>query len=147
MARLQVLGKFGVLATVMLAAFAGAGANAAGQPRIAFESLPGVQVQHVALDEAATQNLNLRVVSACAQGAAVFKVFNDGQQWPAAGTFGIYRVAGNHRELVSHRTMRLAAGQQASFRVSKPGEDTFALFVEPGWYQRTFTRDAELVCK
>jgi hypothetical protein len=47
---------------------------------------------------------------------------------------------------LSKRSMRFAAGQQASFRLKDIGSDSVAVFVEPSWYDRPFKFDAEVKC-
>ncbi len=137
----------GLLGAAALMAMLAPTAEANTRPRLVLETVPGAAIQVVQLAMTPARDLKLKVISACNDGVAIFKVQNDGQPWPAAGTFGIYRVVDGKTVLVSRRTMRLTEGQQASFRIKKPGDDTLTLFVEPAWYQRDFTRDAEVACK
>jgi hypothetical protein len=92
------------------------------------------------------KSVRVRVTAACEEGAALFQVFNEGEAWPQPGKIAIYRTEG--RVLVSQRSMRMASGQRASFKVKSPGGNIeLGLSVEPTWYTRPAAYDAKIACK
>jgi hypothetical protein len=93
--------------------------------------------------------LRLEVQTACLDGNTTFKVKNAGAAWPKTSTFAIYRIAAGKGQMISKRRMRLAPGQQASFRVKASRNPTgkLGIFVRPGWYQRKANYDAIKVCR
>ena len=54
--------------------------------------------------QAGASDLKVEVEAACADGHAVFKIVNKGNDWPTVGKFSIYRTDG--RQLVTQRRMR-----------------------------------------
>ncbi len=95
-----------------------------------------------------TKALKMSVVSECRAGVATFKVTNNAGAWPKAGTIGIYRTDELNPKPISKRRIRFAKGQTSTFRVKslKGGAGDLALWVSPGWAQRTYTEDATLSC-
>lgn len=95
----------------------------------------------------ASHPLKLKINAECLNGVALFRVTNKGEQWPKSAYFMVYRATDN--TLLNRRRLRMAEGQQASFKISKgaqPG-DELAIYIEPGWYKRAFHYDGKIVCR
>jgi len=107
----------------------------------------------VSLDnEVASLNIkpiNVKITSLCESGVTVFRVINTGGAWPDNGVFSMFRLAGEKRELISARRMRLEAGDAKTFRVSKKQNLTgqVGFSIDPSWYQRAFKIDANAQCR
>lgn len=121
-------------------------ADAQGRTPVPLKSLPGANVHQVELASTSDAPVNIEVVSACVDNVAMFKIVNVGDAWPRLGKLNIYRGTANNMKPLSKRSMRFAAGQQASFRLKDIGSDSVAVFVEPSWYDRPFKFDAEVKC-
>ena len=121
-------------------------ALAQGRSPIPLKSVAGSHVMTVDLASTTGAEVNLEVVTACADDVATFKIVNRGSAWPRTGTLRIFRVADGGLKPLSSRKMRFAKGQKASFRMKKPGSDTVAIFIEPSWYERPFKFDAQVAC-
>lgn len=100
------------------------------------------------LAQGAAGMLKLDVDARCAGGDVSFRVRNAGEAWPKSATFVIYRLGVNAPQAVVKRRMRLKDGQRASFRIAKQRNPTgrLGIFVEPGWYDRSFVLDAKVDC-
>jgi len=121
------------------ALLAGAAESVAAQPGTA----GGAEVKMVQVAEA---QLDLKVTASCDGKVAIFQIVNAGDRWPGAGAIKIVRAV--DKSTISQRSIRMAASQQATFRVSErmnPGDEV-GLFVEPTWYQRAMTFDATVSC-
>ncbi len=121
-------------------------ADAQGRTPIPLETIPGANVQTVQLASTTGAPVNVDVVSGCVDNVAMFKIVNVGEAWPRQGKLHVLRISGDNMKTLSKRSMRFAAGQQASFRLKDTGTDTVAVFVEPSWYERPFKFDAEVTC-
>ena len=93
--------------------------------------------------------LRLDVQTSCENGSTVFKVTNQGGAWPKSSVFGIYRMGGATKQVISSRRMRLKANQSSTFRIkaSKNPTGELGLFVDPSWYKRGFDYDAVARCR
>ncbi len=90
----------------------------------------------------------VKITSVCERGVTVFRVVNIGDTWPNAGAFSMFRMDGPNRQLISARRMRLETGEAKTFRVSKKQNLTgvIGFAIEPSWYKRDFTIDADARC-
>ncbi len=137
-----------IVLAALAVGFGSAGPAAAqGHAPVPLKNRPGAEIHSVDLAQAGTQPVNLEVVTACIQGAATFKITNKGDAWPRMGTLNIVRVTADGMEPVTQRKMRFAAGQGASFRFRDVKGDRIGLFVQPSWYERPFSFDAEVKCE
>lgn len=144
--RIALITMFFAVAALSLGG-AGAAVNAAVEPEsVSRVTLTAPAAAGGQAARFATAPMKLKILAQCSPEAAVFRVVNDGEVWPKAGHFKIYRINGNAE--ISDRRMRLAPGQQASFKVKKKlaSGDEMGLRVEPGWYSRKFSYDARVRC-
>lgn len=121
-------------------------ADAQGRTPIPLENLPGTTLLTLELASVGGAPLNVDVVSGCVGNIAMFKIVNVGEAWTRLGRLHVVRISGGSMKTLSKRSMRFAAGQQASFRLKDIGTDTVAVFVDPLWYDRPFKFDAEVTC-
>lgn len=91
--------------------------------------------------------LQLEITSACTDKGAEFKVINRGSKWPQTGFLRLYHS--DERKLVSERRIRLAEGQKVSFIVRDEISQgrPVGIWIEPEWYEREFTYDANVTCR
>lgn len=106
----------------------------------AFAGDPAQQAQ------AAAGAVAIAVDAECKDGAAVFRIRNQGAAWPKLGNVAVYRTNGG--AVINERQMRLVEGQSASFRIrsESSGGGEVALWVSPSWYARDFRYDARISC-
>ena len=109
----------------------------------------GLSFVSLGVSEAATptNSLKLKINAKCTNGVAFFRVVNNGDAWPKAAQFEVYRAADN--KLLKRRRLRMAQGQNASFRIrgeAEPGEE-LAIYIDPAWYERDFRYDGKIVCR
>lgn len=101
----------------------------------------GAHGQAIETAQASIVPLQIRVDAGCVNGTAEFRIRNEGPTWPKSGHLEVYRTAGDL--LVKTRSMRLAVGQTATFRVKGVGSigTEVALRVRPTWTSRLFPND------
>lgn len=90
--------------------------------------------------------VRVEVSSACAEKGAVFKIANRGEQWPRTGLLRLYYADDN--SFIGQRRLRLADHQRVSFAV-KPtiaAGRPIGVWLDPGWYERSFKFDAQMTC-
>lgn len=90
--------------------------------------------------------LRVEVSAVCADQGAVFKIINRGDQWPRTGLLRLY-YADDHA-LIGQRRLRLADHQRISFAVKNniAADRPVAVWLDPGWYKRSFKFDAQTTC-
>ncbi len=91
--------------------------------------------------------LHMDVKSSCTAEGTLFEITNRGEEWPQRGFIGLYFT--NNGSLFDSRRMRFAAGQKASFVVSKAVSRgrSLGLWIDPRWYYRKFSLDGRAACK
>jgi len=92
--------------------------------------------------------LDLRAEGHCEEGAAVFKITNEGASWPKSGSVGLYNIGDGQPRRVVNRRLRMKTGQNASFKVKAEKNETgeVGLFINPSWSKRPFALDAKVSC-
>lgn len=95
------------------------------------------------------EDLRVQISTQCLNGDTVFVVANLGKSWPRASTFSLFRIAGPNRQMISARKMSIEAGKAKTLRVKKAHNITghVGLALDPGWYKREFTMDADAKCE
>ena len=90
--------------------------------------------------------VRVEVSSACAEKGAVFKIANRGEQWPRTGLLRLYYADDN--SFIGQRRLRLADHQRVSFAVKHTiaAGRPIGVWVDPGWYKRSFKFDAQMTC-
>lgn len=90
---------------------------------------------------------DVAIIASCVDNDARIKVVNLGAAFPAPGNITVFRLDAD-RQVVKTRRMLLAAKQVSSFKVTgQPGvRQRYGVFVDPSWYFRGQTFDAELTC-
>ncbi len=93
--------------------------------------------------------VSLDVSTRCVAGDTIFTVKNTGAKWPKTGIFGIYRIDGPNRQMISGRRLILEPGEIRKFKISERQNLTgeLGISVEPSWYSRPFTLDGGASCK
>lgn len=88
---------------------------------ITLATMPGVaeaadhQTQPVQVAVVPLDGQFIQVSTMCQKGSAIFKITNTGEALPFAYSFNIVRV--NSNTVVSKRRLKMAAGQNATFKV------------------------------
>jgi len=90
--------------------------------------------------------LRIEVSSVCAEKGAVFKIANRGEQWPRTGLLRLYYA--DDQSLIGQRRLRLADHQRISFAVKNNivAGRPIGVWLDPGWYKRSFKFDAQMTC-
>ncbi len=137
--------------------FATAAGSNHGDGEVHYFNVPDARtLQETALgsldNEVASLSINpvkLDITSRCVAGDTIFTVTNVGKGWPAIGTFGIYRVDGPNKQMISGRRMIMDAGEVRKFKISKRQNLTgqLGIAVQPSWYVRPFEMDGGATCK
>lgn len=93
--------------------------------------------------------VSVDVSTRCVAGDTIFTVKNTGAKWPKTGIFGIYRIDGPNRQMISGRRLILEPGEIRKFKISERQNLTgeLGISVEPSWYSRPFTLDGGASCK
>ncbi len=93
--------------------------------------------------------VSVDVSTRCVAGDTIFTVKNTGAKWPDTGIFGIYRIDGPNRQMISGRRLILEPGEIRKFKISERQNLTgeLGISVEPSWYTRPFTMDGGASCK
>lgn len=111
-------------------------------------SVPKTSALSTTVSNVMGESLQVRVSTQCSNGDTVFVVSNTGNKWPRAATFSLFRIAGPNRQMISARKMSIEAGKAKTLRIKKSHNPTghIGLSLDPGWYKREFTMDADAQC-
>ena len=95
-----------------------------------------------------TMELSMRIETVCNSGYTSFKVVNNGATWPDVGTFSMFRLDGDTKQLISARRLTMNANDKKTFSITPTQNRTgrVGISIEPSWYERPFTMDAAASC-
>ncbi len=90
--------------------------------------------------------LRLDIITTCKNGAAVFRIRNEGLDWPKMAIFYLYR--GDNKDVLSKRRLRLKTGQSATFKIKSADQisSSIDLFIKTSWLNRRIKPDAYTSC-
>ncbi len=96
-----------------------------------------------------SMELSVRIEAVCNSGYTAFKVVNNGATWPNVGTFSMFRLDGENKQLISARRLTMNSNEKKTFSIAPTQNRTgrVGISIEPSWYERPFTMDAAASCE
>jgi len=105
--------------------------------------------EHVYVELASIEKgdpIAVNIAYECIGENPTFTLVNKGNDWAKVASIEIVRIDDDMR--IVRRSMRMKAGQKATFRLpaKKVGQGEFGLILRPSWYEREVDYDARIRC-